>query len=110
MTGEGMGEWIVHGLISLIWVGVLLTLAGVAFMRFRTTLSGILLTSGFALWAAKLAVFFVAGALMPRLFEDPLPYFVAQSATSTLFSILILNAIGAGVAVIPKSLQKLSQG
>ena len=67
-----------------------------------------LLTGGFALWAGKLAVFFIASSLMPSLFDDPMPYFMVQTISSSLLSLLLLLAIGAGVAFIPRSLRSLT--
>ncbi len=99
----------IAALFTLLWVGALLLVAGMAVLRLRTTMSGILLTGGFALWAAKLAVLFVASTFLPQLFDDPMPYFMVQGITSQLLSLIIILIVGAGVAFIPKSLAKLQK-
>jgi len=104
-----MVEWIVGGLLTLLKLALLLGLAGLAFARLRGTLSGLLLTSAFAVWAIKTVVFFLAGAIMPRLFDDPMIYLTVQNVSAQLLWALIQLVIGVGVAMIPKSLAKLQR-
>ena len=105
-----MVEWILGGLLTLLQTALLLGLAGLAFARLRGTMSGLLLTGAFAVWAIKSVVFFLSGAIMPQLFADPLLFLTVQNVSSALLWALIQLGIGVGVAMLPSSLAKLRGG
>jgi membrane-bound ClpP family serine protease len=100
---------IVHLLISLVWAGALLLLAGLALFRLRTTPSGLLFASGFGIWALhRLLVFLLGTFLVPHI-DDPSGYLTAQTVVSSLMGLLELLSIGAAFALLPRSLQRLVQ-
>jgi hypothetical protein len=100
---------IVHLLISLVWAGALLVVAGLALLRLRTTISGLLFAGGFGVWALhRLLVFLLSTLLVPTM-DDPSAYLAVQSVVSTLVGLLELLAIGAAFAMLPRSLQRLAQ-
>jgi hypothetical protein len=94
--------------LSLLWVTVLLAAAGIALLRFRTTISGLLLAGGFATWALKLLLLAFISPIFARMMDDPLPYYMVQSIVSTIAGLLIMAVVAVGFATIPGSLRKLS--
>lgn len=101
---------LIHLLITLIWSGALLVVAGVALLRLRTSMSGLLFAGGFGVWALhRLLVFLLSTLLVPAM-DDPSAYLAAQSVASTLLGLLELVAVGAAFAMLPRSLERLARG
>lgn len=95
---------IVHLLLTLLWVVVLLATAGMALLRFRTSASGLLLGVALAAMALQRLAVFLSGTIVPPMLDDPSMYLTAQASLVHLLSLLELLAIGAGIALIPRSL------
>ncbi len=96
-------------LTSLLWIATWLALAVVAFVRFRSTPSGLLLGGAFlatALTNAASRVFY--SWVVPRLAFSQTRYLVASGVQSVLYFALTLLAV-AGIALIPRSLRALSR-
>ena len=108
--GEFMNlEWIIGTLLGLVWVLLLLAMAGISLMRFRTTISGLLLGAGFGAWGLKVLLFMVAGPILVRFVSDPAMYYMMQSIASTALHLLLLLVLAGGIGMIPASLNKLSR-
>jgi hypothetical protein len=103
-------DYIVSIVITLLWTGTLLAMAGLALFRFRATISGLLLGASFAIWALKLLLLVFVGPIVARTMDDPMPFWTIQSLVSTAVSLLLTVGVGAGIAFIPASLRKLSRG
>ncbi len=99
----------VHLLLTLIFAGTMLALAGLALLRFRTSATGLLLSGAFLVWALQRVAVVILGAFIPQLLDDPSGFLVAQALVIHLLSLLELLALGAGIALLPRSLDRLSQ-
>jgi hypothetical protein len=100
---------IVHLLITLLMVGVLLLMAGLALLRFRAKPPGLLLGGAFGLWALQRLVVFFTSHFVPPMLDDPSGFLAAQGLVLYLLYFVELLAIGVGILLIPRALGKPSQ-
>jgi len=95
-------------IITLIWAGTLLVLAGLAVMRLRTSASGLLFAGAFTVWALERLLVFVAATFIPQMLDDPSGYMSLQALVIHGVGLLEILAIGAAFAMLPRSLEKLA--
>jgi hypothetical protein len=100
---------IVHLLLTLLWVGVLLIVAGLALLRFRTKPPGLLLGGAFGLWALQRLVVFFTSTFLPPMMDDPSGFLAAQALVLYLLGLVEVLAIGVGILLIPRALGEPSQ-
>ncbi len=100
---------LISALLTLVWIVILLGSAGVALMRFRTTATGLLFGAVFGLWALERLVVLVTSTFVFGMLDDASLFMVIQTGALTLLTILEYLALGAGIALIPRSLEKLAR-
>ena len=95
-------------ILFVLWVVVDLATAGVAFFRFRATLSGLLIGGAFGVIALKMVVVRVAQrtVLSGLSWEDPGRW--GTSAASMALTALLVLIVAVGVLLVPRSLGKLA--
>ncbi len=98
---------ILHTLLSLAWILIMLAMAGLSFWRFRGSPSGLLLPAGFVAWGLKLLLFVITGFVLPRMVQDVASFYLWQSVASAALGAVVSLVIIAGIAMLPRSLDKL---
>ncbi len=94
--------------ITLIWSGTLLVLAGLAVLRLRTSASGLLFAGAFTVWALERLLVFVAANFIPPMLDDPSGYMALQALVIYGVGLLEILAIGGAFAMLPRSLGSLA--
>lgn len=101
-------DMVIGNLIMLLWVLLFVIMAGLALLRLRMTMAGMLLAGGFALWAVKLLGLSIASPIVMHFAMDPIPWLITQSVVSTVLGLLAMLLVAAGFAALPSSLRKLA--
>jgi len=100
-------ETLLSFVFPAIWIIIHLVLMGLAFYRFRKTVSGLLLSGSFLLFALNgILIMILRSTLMSGLAGSDVRWAVFWFLSSLVTFILYI-VIAVGVAFIPKSLKKL---
>lgn len=95
-------------LVSYVYLVVQIGIAVAAFLRFKATLSGILIGGGAAALVVTSVLFKIIHAVLKAAAPGP-DALIAATASRSFFQFLLLLVIAVGVAMIPASLEKLQK-
>jgi hypothetical protein len=100
---------IIFSITSVIWIILYIVLAGISFFRFRATLSGLLLGITFSVIAVKIILVRILTSFIFPALDIVGEGMAVLHLVSYVISILLGIVIAAGIALIPRSLQKLAK-
>jgi hypothetical protein len=100
---------VMHALLSMAWVLLDFVVAGLVIWRFRMTLSSWLVAGGFVFFAlTRIMSSLFNWLVMPRMGVDMLAVNVISNGAFTGLYAITCLVVACGVALIPRSLRRLS--
>jgi len=100
---------VIYAAYAILWTLIALAAAGTAFFRFRTTASGILIGIPLLLLAFKSLLMFVLNRTFLGHGAVGYETHVIIQAVSFFIGAMLFLVVGAGIALIPRSLSRLAR-